>query len=348
MLTLIAAVALALGVSALCSLAEAVLYSVSWSYIETLRQSNTKAGNVLFKLRDNVDEPITAILTLNTVAHTVGASLAGASAAAVFGSDALVLFSVIFTLLILILSEIIPKTIGVIYNRQLAVVMARPLDLLVLSMKPIIKAISLLVYFIGHNKQGPEHSEEDLLALASLTRKSGVLKRFEELSIQNILALDTRTVRQVMTPRTVIFSLPCQSTVSEVWNGQHLWPHSRVPVYDNEDPEDIVGIVYRREVLQALAQDKHGRKLSELMKPVHFILETMTLDRVLVTFLESRLHLAVVLDEYGGLSGLITLEDILEEILGREIIDETDQVANMRELALQRKHSALKNNSGKI
>lgn len=342
MLTLIAAVALALGVSALCSLAEAVLYSVSWSYIETLRQSNTKAGNVLFKLRDNVDEPITAILTLNTVAHTVGASLAGASAAAVFGSDTLVLFSVIFTLLILILSEIIPKTIGVIYNRQLAVVMARPLDLLVLSMKPIIKAISLLVYFIGHNKQGPEHSEEDLLALASLTRKSGVLKRFEELSIQNILALDTRTVRQVMTPRTVIFSLPCQSTVSEVWNGQQLWPHSRVPVYDNEDPEDIVGIVYRREVLQALAQDKHGRKLSELMKPVHFILETMTLDRVLVTFLESRLHLAVVLDEYGGLAGVITLEDILEEILGNEIMDETDQVADMRELA-RRKRQKLQN-----
>jgi CBS domain containing-hemolysin-like protein len=346
MITLIAAVLLALGVSALCSLAEAVLYSVSWSYIETLRQSGSTSGKVLFKLRENVDEPITAILTLNTIAHTVGASVAGASAAVVFGSDSLLAFSVVFTLLILILSEIIPKTIGVMYNRGLAVFMARPLNLLVLAMKPVIKAISLLVYFIGRNQDSPEHSEEDLLALASLTRKSGVLKRFEELSIQNILALDTRTVRQVMTPRTVIFSLPTQSTVSEVWDGQHVWPHSRVPVYDNDDPEDIVGLVYRREVLQALAQDRHGQKLSDLMKPVHFVLESMTLDRVLVTFLESRLHLAVVLDEYGGLAGVITLEDILEEILGNEIMDETDQVADMRDLA-RRKRQRLQNAAGK-
>jgi CBS domain containing-hemolysin-like protein len=333
---------LALAVSFLCSLVEAVLYSVSWSYIETLRQSGDKSGQILFKLRDNVDAPITAILTLNTVAHTVGASVAGASAAAVFGTDSLLLFSVIFTLLILILSEIIPKTIGVIYNRTLAKLLASPLNLLVLVMKPVIKAISLLVYFIGHNRRSPEHSEEDLLALASLTRRSGVLKRFEELSIQNILALDTKTVRQVMTPRTVVFSMPSHYSVSRAWDGQHLWPHSRVPVYDNDDPEDIVGIVYRREVLQALAQDQHDQKLSELMKPVHFVLETMTLDRVLVTFLESRQHLAVVLDEYGGVAGVITLEDILEEILGNEIMDETDQVADMRDLA-RRKRQRLQN-----
>lgn len=333
---------LALAVSFLCSLVEAVLYSVSWSYIETLRQSGDKSGQILFKLRDNVDAPITAILTLNTVAHTVGASVAGASAAAVFGSDSLLLFSVIFTLLILILSEIIPKTIGVIYNRTLAKLLASPLNLLVLVMKPVIKAISLLVYFIGHNRRSPEHSEEDLLALASLTRKSGVLKRFEELSIQNILALDTKTVHQVMTPRTVVFSMPSHYSVSRAWDGQHLWPHSRVPVYDNDDPEDIVGIVYRREVLQALAQDQHDQKLSKLMKPVHFVLESMTLDRVMVTFLESRQHLAVVLDEYGGVAGVITLEDILEEILGNEIMDETDQVADMRELA-RRKRQRLQN-----
>jgi CBS domain containing-hemolysin-like protein len=134
--------------------------------------------------------------------------------------------------------------------------------------------------------------------------------------------------------------------VSEVWDGQHIWPHSRVPVYDNDDPEDIVGIVYRREVLQALAQDKYDQKLSELMKPVHFVLESMTLDRVLVTFLGSRLHLAVVLDEYGGLAGVITLEDILEEILGNEIMDETDQVADMRELA-RRKRQRLQNAADK-
>lgn len=342
MLTLIVAVVMALGISFLCSLTEAVLYSVNWSYIETLRQSGSKAGQRLFKLREDVDQPITAILTVNTVANTAGASVAGASAVAVFGQDSLLYFSIIFTILVLLLSEIIPKTIGVMYNKGISIFLAGPLYFLVVILKPVIKAISLLVSFIHRKKQSPEHSEEDLLALASLTRRSGVLKRFEELSIQNILALDTKTVRQVMTPRTVVFSMPSHYSVSKAWDGQHLWPHSRVPVYDNDDLEDIVGIVYRREVLQALAQDLHDQKLSELMKPVHFVLETMTLDRVLVTFLESRQHLAVVLDEYGGVAGVITLEDILEEILGNEIMDETDQVADMRDLA-RRKRQRLQN-----
>jgi len=340
MLTLLIAVALALGISFFCSLAEAVLYSIPWSHIETLRKEHKRTGQLLYQLRRDVDEPITAILTLNTVAHTAGASVAGAAAASVFGQDFLLTFSLIFTLLILIFSEIIPKTLGVLYNRFLSLLLARPLSLLVILFKPAIKCIGLLVRFLGKGKVGPDTSEEDLRALASLTRKSGVLKRFEELSIHNILALDTRTVREVMTPRTVIFSLPAEKTVQEVWDGRSVWPYSRVPVYAADDPEEVVGIVYRREVLQALAQDRPETTLSELMRPVHFILETLTLDRVLVTFLESRIHLAVVLDEYGGLSGLITLEDILEEILGNEIMDETDQVADMRQLALQRRAKA--------
>ncbi|MFW6401951.1 MAG: hemolysin family protein [Desulfohalobiaceae bacterium] len=335
--TLIITVLFAVGISAFCSLTEAVLYSVPWSHIESLRKQGTATGQLLYKLRSRVDEPITAILTLNTVANTAGAAVAGAAAAAVFGDDSMLWFSLVFTLMILFFSEIIPKTFGVLHNRILSVILARPLNFLVLLLWPVIKAISLVVRLLSKNKMGPQSTEEDLRALASLTRKTGVLKRFEELSIHNILNLDTKTVEQVMTPRTVIFSLPAESTVAEVWNSKNLWPHSRVPVYSSEDQEDIVGIVYRREVLQALAQDEDEKKLKELMKPVHFILESLTLDRVLVTFLESRLHLAVVLDEYGGLTGLISLEDILEEILGNEIMDETDQVADMRELALQRK-----------
>ncbi len=335
--TLILAVLFAVGVSALCSLTEAVLYSVPWSHIENLRKQGKTVGHLLYKLRSRVDEPITAILTVNTVANTAGAAVAGAAAASVFGQGSLIWFSLVFTLMILLFSEIIPKTLGVLYNRRLSTLIAQPLNYLVLTLWPAIKGISYLIGVISKNKMGPEASEEDVRALASLTRKSGVLKRFEELSIHNILTLDTKTVEQVMTPRTVIFSLPAESTVAEVWNSKDIWPHSRIPVYSSEDQEDIIGIVYRREVLQALAQDQDNKKLKELMKPAHFLLESLTLDRVLVTFLESRLHLAVVLDEYGGLAGLVTLEDILEEILGNEIMDETDQVADMRELALQRK-----------
>lgn len=337
MWTLITAVGLAVGISALCSLAEAVLYSVPWSHIENLRKSGKKSGHILFGLRTRVEEPITAILTLNTVANTAGAAVAGAAAVAVFGEGSLFTFSIVFTLLILFLSEIIPKTMGVIYNRFFSTLLAKPLAVLVVVFKPVIRVIGVVVGLLSRADTGPETSEEDVRALATLTRKSGVLKRFEELSIHNILMLDTKTVRDVMTPRTVVFSLPAEKTVSQVWDEERVWPYSRVPVFAEGDPENIVGIVYRREVLAALARDEHDLRLSELMKEAHFIPEPLTLDRVLVKFLESRLHLAVVLDEYGGIAGLITLEDILEEILGNEIMDETDQVADMRKLALQRK-----------
>ncbi|HMB31530.1 MAG TPA: hemolysin family protein [Desulfohalobiaceae bacterium] len=343
--TLLISVVLVLLISGFCSLSEAVLYSVPWSYIEKLRESGKKSGAVLYKLRLEVDEPITAILTLNTISHTAGAAVAGAAAVSVFGEESLLYFSLLFTALILILSEILPKTVGVLHNRFFASLLARPLMGMVIVLLPIIKALSFFVNFLTKRKGGPETSEEDIMAMVSLTRKTGVLKHFEEESIQNILTLDNKTIREVMTPRTVMFSLPAEKTVSEVWDSRNIWPYSRVPVYDNGDPEDIVGIVYRREVLETLASDQYAKPISSLMKPVHFILETLTLDRVLVTFLESRLHLAVVLDEYGGVSGLITLEDILEEILGKEIMDETDQVADMRKLALERRQKLLHSES---
>lgn len=333
---LIFVVALVVFISAFCSLTEAVLYSVSWSEIEKLRKKGDKRGELLYRLRSNVDEPITAILTLNTIANTAGAAIAGAAAVAVFGQSIVFGFSLVFTLLILLFSEILPKTIGVLFNRRLAPLLVRPLQFLVWTFWPFIACINFTVRFIGKNRMDPETSEEDVLALVSLSRKKGVLKRFEEISIQNILALDQKMIKEIMTPRTVVFSLPADKTVAEVWDGNHVWPYSRVPVYEHNDPEEIVGLVYRREILEALADDQDHLTLKDLMRPVHFFLETLTLDRVLIKFLESRIHLAVVVDEYGGIAGLVSLEDILEEILGKEIIDETDQVADMQELALKK------------
>ncbi|MGM0610404.1 MAG: CBS domain-containing protein, partial [Thermodesulfobacteriota bacterium] len=164
----------------------------------------------------------------------------------------------------------------------------------------------------------------------------------EEVSLLNILLLDKKIVREVMTPRMVVFSLPAKYTVAEAKEAKHVWPHSRIPVYENDDSEEIVGVVYRREVLESLANDQDDLTLEKLMKPVHFVLETLTLDQLLVQFLESRLHLFVVLDEYGGVAGVVTLEDVLEEILGREIVDETDEVADLRDLARKRRKSLLK------
>jgi CBS domain containing-hemolysin-like protein len=170
-----------------------------------------------------------------------------------------------------------------------------------------------------------------------LSRQAGVIRPYEESSLRNILALDRKTVADIMTPRLVIFSLPVDLTVDEAWRKGAPWPHSRVPVYAGDDPEDIVGLVYRREVLQALAEDRHHMPLVNLVRPVEFVPEGMHLDRLLIRFLESRTHLMVVLDEYGGVSGVVSLEDVLEEILGKEIVDETDQVADMQELARRRR-----------
>ncbi len=343
---LIIAFSLAVVISAFCSLAEAALYSVPWSYIERLKKQNRKSGRVLYALRTRIDQPIAAILTLNTIANTAGAAVAGAAAAHVFGAQNLIWFTIVFTLTILIFSEIIPKTMGVIYCRPLAAILAEPLRILVWIMSPIIFVCKSIISLVGKQKYAPGTSEEDLLAMISLTRKSGIIKPYEELSIQNILSLDRKIVRDIMTPRMVVFSLPAHLSVSQARKNKSVWPHSRVPVFENSDPEDIVGVVYRREILEALANDQYDTRLETLMKPVNFVVETMSLDKLLIKFLESRQHLFVVIDEYGGTAGLVTLEDVLEEILGKEIVDETDEVVDMRELARQRRKMLISRNSG--
>jgi len=271
------------------------------------------------------------------VANTAGAAVAGAFAAATFGKESLIYFSVAFTMIILVFGEVIPKTMGVMYSRQLAGFLAKPLCVLMVVLSPVIWMMGRLTRLIGRKKVSPDATEDDLRAVISLTRRAGVIKPYEEMSIRNILTLDTKMVKDIMTPRTVIFSFPAELTVEQARKLKTVWPQSLIPVYEDEDQEDIVGVVYRRELLEALANDQDGLVLGKLMKPVQFVLESMTLDKLLVRFLESRIHMFIVLDEYGGLAGLVTLEDVLEEILGSEIVDETDQVVDMRELARQRR-----------
>lgn len=332
MLQLFLAVGLAIGISALCSVTEAALYAVPWSHIEHLRREGKRSGHLLFKLRTNVERPISAVLTLNTIANTAGASIAGAAAIKVFGSESMGIFVAAFTAAILVFSEILPKTIGVAYSRQLMPILAKPLDTLVFVFFPVI----WITGYLGRKvrpPEGPQTTEEDITAVVSLTRKSGIIQPYEEMTIRNILSLDTKAVRDIMTPRTVVFSLPAQMSVSDARSIEDFWHFSRIPVYDNDDPEDIVGLVLRRTVIETVADDRYDTRINEIMQPVRFVVESLSLDRLLVKFLESRKHLFVVLDEYGGMAGVVTLEDVLEEILGKEIVDETDQVEDLRDLA---------------
>jgi CBS domain containing-hemolysin-like protein len=334
---LILATGSAIIISAFCSIIEAVLYSVPQSQVEVMASSGKKSGLILKKLKKNIQQPITAILTLNTIANTMGAAVAGASAAVVFGEENLVWFSVFFTLIILLFSEILPKTAGVAYARILATWIAIPLNGLVKIMSPLIWLCQAVTHLIPRQEKEALVSIEEIQAVAVLGRKSGEIEPQQEKVIANILKLQDKTVRQVMTPRTVVFSLSEHLTISEALKQKEQWSrHSRVPVFD-KDQDDVVGVVLSRNVLLSLSEGNKKQKLSELMQPVHFVPEAAPLNRILIEFFEQRIHLFVVVDEYGGVTGVISLEDIIEEIVGREIIDESDKAGNLREYARHKK-----------
>ena len=336
MIELILAVSLAISISAVCSLFEAVLYSVPLRHIETMVRANKPGGRILKELRRHVERPIAAVLSLNTIANTAGAAFAGAAATAVFGHRWLGYFSALFTVAILIFSEIIPKTAGVVYGRSLVGFVAYPLKGLVWIMAPAIVLTRFLTRLIRRERRDEAITAEEIQVMAHLSRRSGGILFYQEQIIDSILTLQEKMVKDVMTPRTVVFSLSEHLTLQQAMVAAGGWEHSRIPVYD-EGIEDVVGLVHTKDILMALAQGKNEKPLSELMRPVHFVAETAKLNEVLAEFLELRQHLFVVIDEYGGLSGLISLEDILEEILGREIVDESDKVADKRELARQRR-----------
>lgn len=336
MIQLIFAVCFAVFISAGCSLFEAVLYSTPMRHVETMVRKKRSSGKIFKELRKDIDKPITAILSLNTIANTAGAAFAGSAATAVLGYEWLVYFSIFFTLVILIFSEVIPKTAGVVYAKPLMPWVALPLKLLVKLMTPAVWLCTHITKLISKEKTQESVSPEELKTLAQLSFRMGEIKGYQELVIDNILSLDARAVKDVMTPRTVIFSLDEHQTLKEASKELDRWEHSRFPVYD-KDSEDIVGIVLTKELFIALAEGRDDEPLSNLMRPVHFVVESAKLNNVLMEFIGKRDHLFVVIDEYGGLAGIITLEDILEEILGREIMDESDQVADKRNLARQRR-----------
>jgi CBS domain containing-hemolysin-like protein len=345
MLELIIAVSFALFISAGCSLCESVLYSLPARHIEAMFKAGKPTGKIFKKMRGNVERPIAAILSLNTIANTAGAAIAGSAASMVFGSEWLGYFSAVFTLAILVFSEIVPKTAGVVYARSLAPLVAYTLKGLVWSMTPAIWLSSLITRVITRNKTEEDITAEEIRVMAHSSLRTGGIKPYQERAIENILTLQNKTVKEVMTPRTVIFSLSEHLTLEETSKLTTKWEHSRFPVYD-ENIEDIVGIVLTKEFLMALSEGMKDMPLTHLMRPVHFVVETARLNQVLTEFLQLREHLFVVLDEYGGLSGLVSLEDILEEILGREIVDESDEVDDKRSLARKRRKIVISNSEG--
>jgi CBS domain containing-hemolysin-like protein len=343
MLELLLVVTAVLMTSAICSLFEAVLYSVPVSRIEALERAGSPTGHMLKELRRRVDRPIAAVLSLNTIANTGGGAIAGALAAQVFGGN-IWLFSCVFTLAILVFSEVLPKTIGVVYARGLAPWIARPLQGLVWWFRPLITLTQHATKLVWSGQHEQRVSDDELLTMVGLGLRSGDLQPHEARVIRNVLAFERRTAAEVMTPRTVVFTLEAQTTVGDAAQNSELEKYSRVPVFEGV-AEDLVGVVHKVDILKSVANDQFDMTLTALMRPIHFVVDTTSLDLLLRGFLERRQHAAAVINEFGSFTGLVTLEDVLEELLGREIVDEFDQVTDQRAFAKRRRAETLRGQS---
>ena len=330
---LITYILMALVFSFLCSVAEAVLLSITPSYIAELQGRNSKLAALLKKLKqDNVDKSLAAILTLNTIAHTVGAIGSGSKATVVFGSAWFGLFSALMTLMILFLSEIIPKTIGAMHWRSLAGLTARFVQILTWVLYPLIWISELLTRLITRGKTTHVFSREEFVAMADIGEQSGKIDKHESRIIQNLFRFGFLTATDIMTPRTVIACLPQSMTVSEALAIKPPITFSRIPLFQT-DVDHITGFILRDDLLHFEAQDRGGTPLESLKRDISPLPGNMDLSALLEFFLDQRQHIAIVIDEYGGTKGLVTMEDVVETLLGMEIVDEMDQVEDMQALA---------------
>lgn len=338
MLIFALAVFLTLTVSFVCSLMEAMVLSTTVSEVEALKRDRPRKGALLERLKVRLDETISTILTLNTIANTLGSVLVGGLAIQLFGDAWLGLFSALMTVGILVFSEVIPKNIGVAYRRSLQPLVVSPLTGMVKLLRPITWVCNLIVrlFMPGTNAGANAHaSGDEIILLAQRGAKDGTLTDIESIIIANALSLEDVSVRKIMTPRTVITALNRASTVGEVLAKYPNLPFARIPVY-GRNIDDIVGLVRRRDLLKAKANDHDTELVEKHMQEVHFIPETATVENALQVFLKTHQQLLVAVDEFGSTSGVITMEDIFEQLIGREIFEKDDLAVDMRALAQAR------------
>ncbi len=349
---LVVAVAVSLFFSATCSLMEAALFAVPLPHVRHLADNGSRAGATLLRFKNEIGKPIAAILILNTVSHTVGAAVAGASAAVLFGESGVWIFSIVFTLLILYLSEIIPKQIGVTYSRQVAPMIAVPLSLLIKVLYPLVVVTEQVSRRFGENSE-PMVSEEEVLSLTAMGKEEGVLDALEGAVIENIIGLENLMAKDVLTPRVVVFRLDRNLQLGSLVSELEKWNFSRIPLYDPAEPDTVTEFVLQRDVYRALLRGEQDRTLLEISRTLRAVPEFISLDQLLEEMFENREQMCSVVDEHGGFAGIVTLEDVLEEVVGVEITDEYDTIEDMRahaqklarrrrrrRLVIQRKDSA--------
>lgn len=315
-------------VSALCSTLEATLLSTPLSYITGLEDQGVRGAARLKKLKQNSDRPISAILCLNTIANTVGASIVGSLVYEVYGDAIVGVFSTIFTLCILIFSEIIPKTIGTSYWRSLAIPASVIINAMIFISFPLVWILERMQRLISSHSTQVSVSREDISAMVSVATEEEVIEKDEKTMIQNLLKLDEVTAHEVMTPSTVVEMAEGQMTIREFYDSADL-THSRILVYDDENDDYVVGYALRQDVLEKMAEDKFSTTVREITRPILSFPEDEPLGNIWEKLLAKKEHISVIIDEYGTFRGIVTLEDVIETMLGQEIVDETDEVVDI-------------------
>ncbi|MEM6992035.1 MAG: CNNM domain-containing protein [Myxococcota bacterium] len=335
--------ALALGVSFACSIFEAVLLSITPGYVAALEKEGSAAAERIIKLKQSVDRPLAAILSLNTVAHTVGAAGVGAQSAKVFANVPMGIISGVLTVLILFVSEIIPKSLGATYWKKLAPAVAATLVpvTLVMTITGFVPISAWITRKLGGGKHGAEPSREEISAIAERGARRGVFAGSEGRVLGNLFQLSELRATDVMTPRTVIFAVADTETVGALVGRDEAIRFSRIPIHQGT-LDQVTGYVLRSDILLRAARDQHDTPLSELRRELKTVPDEQPLSELLERLLEHQTHMALVVDDHGTATGLVTLEDVVETLFGTEIVDEADNVADLRELARKKWHERAK------
>ena len=331
---------ISIGMSALCSTLEATLLSTPLSYITGLEEQGVKGAKRLKRLKQNSDRPISAILCLNTIANTVGASIVGSLVYEVYGDALVGIFSTIFTLAILIFSEIIPKTIGTSYWRSLALPASVIINAMIFISFPLVWVLEKMQRLISSRSTQVSVSREDISAMVSVATEEDVIEKEENKMIQNLLKLDEVTAHEIMTPSAVVEMAEADMTIREFYESDNT--HSRILVYDPDNDEYVMGYVLRQTVLEKMAEDRFDMPLKDIIRPILTFSEEDSVSDIWEKLLEKKEHISVIIDEYGSMRGIVTMEDVIETMLGQEIVDETDEVVDMQEYAKEQWEKAQK------
>ena len=322
--------------SFLCSILEAVLLSITPTFINVKLKEGRSYADDLEELKKDVDKPLIAILTLNTIAHTVGAILVGVQAEKVFGTgdNSIMIVSALMTILILVLSEIIPKTIGATYWQKLANVTTRILSALIFVFKytGILWVLQLFTKMFGKATHGSVFSREDFHAMTDIAHEEGVFQESESKVIKNLLTFKDVMAKDIMTPRTVLKTENELTTVESFFQENQNLRFSRIPVF-KDDPDNITGLVLKDDVFKEMANGNGDKILSSIKRPIIITRRNLPIPKLFEELVGSKNHMALVVDEYGSVSGLVTMEDVIETLLGLEIMDESDNVEDLQMLA---------------